>query len=211
MIDSPITYSQSDLTQIANYFPIKNTDWERKIFNTVKANIKRYYCPKQKQLCAYCQTELEHECHSEHIEHIVDKSFRPQWMFEPYNLALSCRQCNTYKTTKQVLTIFSRNAIVLPIGSRYYIICHPHFDEFDDHFELIDDLFIKAKNNYKGQNTIEICGLWRPLYMDRRARHLAIKKSDRSIKAAHHAQKVDIPTSERLAFLQYVDKLAAYL
>ena len=211
MISSHVSYTSEDFDTIATHFPVKSKDWERGVYSKLQENIKKHYCKTQKKMCAYCQTELEQGCHSEHIEHIVAKEFKPHWMFEPINLVIACSQCNTKKGTQNVLTSYSQNAIIPPVGSGYYIIIHPHFDDFNKHIEIEDGLFIKARDNYKGQNTIEICGLWRPLYVDRRAKHLAINMMDREYIALYRAEEIGIPASEKQAFLDYADEIIGYL
>lgn len=204
-------YDQTDANTLHDNPSYSNEYWEKPIYNRVKKNLKKYYCVAQKRMCIYCKTELETACHDEHIEHIVHKEFRPIWMFEPFNLGISCSQCNTKKGVKHALREFAQNAVILPIGSVYYKIIHPYFDIYDRHIELEDDLFIKAKDNDKGKATIEMCELWRPLYADRRARALSISQSDRHTIALARTQRTDIPQREIDAFIEYVEELAAMI
>ena len=204
-------FDHKDSTTLHNNPSYSNKCWEKTIYRRVKRNLKSHFCITQKRLCIYCRTELEVACDSEHIEHIVHKEFKPAWMFEPFNLGIACFQCNTQKGTQHSLREFARNAVILPIGSIYYKIVHPHFDNYDFHIEIEDDLFIKSKNKNKGENTIEICKLWRPLYADRRARALSISQSDRLTIALSRVQRTDINKDEINAFLEYVDALTAML
>lgn len=204
-------YDSIDANTLHNNPTYANEDWDKSIYNRPKKNLKKYYCVTQRRMCIYCNTELEVACHDEHIEHIVHKEFRPIWMFEPLNLGIACSQCNTKKGVQHALREFARQMPILPIGSRFYAIVHPHFDIYGQHIELEDELFIKARNDHKGATTIEMCGLWRPLYADRRARALSISQSDRLTRALARAQKVGVPKREVDAFLEYVDELADML
>jgi uncharacterized protein (TIGR02646 family) len=205
------SYDQIDATTLNDNPSYSNDCWEKGIYKRVKKNLKKYYCVSQKRLCFYCKTELEVACHDEHIEHIVHKEFRPDWMFEPLNLGIACSQCNTMKGVKHALRVFARNAVTLPIGSMYYRIVHPHYDIYARHIELESNLFIKALDNDKGATTIEMCELWRPLYADRRARALSISQSDRLTIALARSQRTDIPQREINDFLEYVEELTAMI
>jgi hypothetical protein len=106
---------------------------------------------------------------------------------------------------------FARNAVILPHGSIYYRIVHPHFDDYNLHIEFEEGLFVKAKNNDKGEATVEMCKLWRPLYADRRARALSISQTDRLTRALTRIQRTDISQVEIDAFMDYVDELTEML
>jgi hypothetical protein len=205
------SYDLTDAKTLHENPSYSNDCWDRSVYKRVKRSLKKYYCRTQKRLCIYCKTELEVACHSEHIEHIVHKEFRPAWMFEPLNLGISCSQCNTQKGVQDALKPFARKAIVLPIGSIYYSIVHPHFDIYSSHIEFEDGLFVKAKDRDKGEATIEMCKLWRPLYADRRARALGISQSDRHTISMVRCQRTDISKEELDDFLEYVDELVEIL
>ncbi len=138
-------YDLIDSTTLHNNPAYSNKCWDKSIYDRIKKNLKKYYCRTQKRMCFYCKTELEAACHDEHIEHIVHKEFRPMWMFEPLNLGISCSQCNVKKGVKHALREFARNSVILPIGSVFYRIVHPHFDVYAKHIELEEDLFVKAR------------------------------------------------------------------
>lgn len=200
-------YDDIDAAKLMAYPPYSNNCWEKFRYNRVKQNLKTYYCRSQKRICTYCKTELEVGCDADHIEHIVHKEFRPQWMFEPLNLGISCSHCNTAKGVQHALHRFAQRAVVLPVASRFYKIIHPHFDVYSDHIELEDGLFVKAITHTKGEETIRMCRLWRPLFADRRARAMSISQSGRYTIALARSQQPGIRQEELNAFLDYIDEL----
>lgn len=204
-------YNSIDAQTLHDNPSYSNGCWDKSIYKQVKESLKRHYCRKQKRCCIYCKTELEVLCHSEHIEHIVHKEFRPQWMFEPLNLGIACSQCNTQKGVQHSINLFYRNSITLPIGSKYYKIIHPNFDDYNLHIEFEEGIFIKAKNNHKAKATIDMCKLWRPLYADRRARALSISQSDRHTMALSRIQTKGISKEEIESYLEYIDELTDIL
>lgn len=185
-------------------------DWDDSKYDKIKERIKDYYCKQQKQICAYCQIELEHKCHGDHIEHIVDKSQKPHWQLDPHNLALSCPECNTSKGVKPTLYNLNNQSLFSPRSGEYYRICHPHYDDYSDHIEFEDSFFIKPKNNHKGLNTIKVCKLYRSMYVDKRMRHRGISKEDRRIQVLNRLEK-DISVGERNELFKYVDEILSYL
>lgn len=93
------------------------------------------------------------------IEHIVPKSKRPQWMYEPFNLCLSCKLCNGIKGyKKRILEDRAANASSLPRLSDDYKLIHPYLDRYSEHIELVDGVLYRGKSE-KGKYTIWLCGL----------------------------------------------------
>lgn len=208
-----LQFDLKDISTLNKYPPGAGRTWEESIYNRIKGNIKKYYCIQQRRLCVYCRTELTSACHSEHIEHVVNKDLKPQWMFEPLNLGLSCSQCNTKKGTYNTLRshLHIHNLAVLPQGSYHYRIVHPHFDNYDLHIEIEDDFYVKARTRDKGQQTIDMCHLWRPLYADRRARAIGLSQAGRHTAWLFRVQKPGVSQQEKDAFLEEIDDLAAIL
>lgn len=69
------------------------------------------------------------------IEHIVSKDKKVQFMFEPRNLCVACKNCNGAKGSKEVLV--NPNRIRFPSSSQNYKIIHPHFDTYHEHINAI--------------------------------------------------------------------------
>ena len=149
IIRSPYNLNRRDLALLSDN-PIHK--WNN-TFKSLQDRLRKDYCVKQRKHCCYCKTEMESGCNGSHIDHIVPKVLYPIWMYDPINLCLSCEQCNTKK------------------GEQNTLVKHPHFDNWDDHLFYEDDFFITFhQNSIKGKNTIDFCGLYRHLYIERRLR-----------------------------------------
>ena len=158
-ITTPVNIN-SFSTIISNNPHSKSKDWNLSCYKNLKEHIKEHYSIIQEDKCFYCKINLRHGGYGEPIEHIVPKSDKLDWMFEPKNLALSCYACNTKKNAKNTL---SNNAITMvnyPSNPTDFIIYHPHFDIWNNELEIIYDFFIRAKTT-KGEKTMEVCDLYR--------------------------------------------------
>jgi uncharacterized protein (TIGR02646 family) len=134
--------------------------WEDESVTQIKSRIKKHYISQQGKTCAYCKVDL----HTSHgmvwdTEHIIDKDSSPQWVFEPLNLCVSCKDCNQSKRTKTVTKSTSYNSF--PSKAANYRIVHAHFDNYEDHIEVgVPGVTYRYKSE-KGKQTIEVCGLLR--------------------------------------------------
>ncbi|HHY0525331.1 TPA: hypothetical protein ACVU4L_001986 [Vibrio parahaemolyticus] len=134
--------------------------WDDCRVTTIKSNIKKHYIAEQDKTCAYCQVNL----HTSHgmvwdTEHIIDKNSSPQWMFEPLNLCVSCKDCNGAKGTRTVTK--GKTYQSFPRKSANYRIIHPHFDDYAEHIKVAVPGAVYLYQTEKGRNTIEVCGLLR--------------------------------------------------
>jgi hypothetical protein len=78
-------------------------------------------------------------------------------MFEPRNLAISCKDCNGAKKEKEVRVDPAR--VSFPDRSAHYRIPHPHFDTYADHVRWYDKVVHPLTE--KGVALVEICKLHR--------------------------------------------------
>src|SRR6218665_1454134 len=140
----PIKYRKPDVLKLAGN-PIKaSSDWNEKKFDSIKRLVRFVHYKSQKRRCAYCRRLLNPLGINEHIDHIVARDVYNKWMFKPRNLVLSCYQCNTQKTNANTLT----TAFVpkrLPIKKVNYKFFNPYIHNWHEHFEIEDNLFIRAK------------------------------------------------------------------
>lgn len=134
--------------------------WEDKSVIEIKSRIKKHYISQQDRTCTYCKVDL----HTSHgmvwdTEHIIDKDSSPQWIFEPLNLCVSCKDCNQSKSTKTVTKSTSYRSF--PKKNVNYRIVHAHFDNYEDHIQVgVPGVTYRYKTD-KGRETIEVCGLLR--------------------------------------------------
>lgn len=129
----------------------------------IKKKIKDFYIKSQAYTCPYCRQKI----HVEHnaawdAEHIIPKDKHPQFMFEPLNLCVSCKDCNQEKSNKNVLKNKARTT--LPQNSEDYLVIHPHLDDYAKHIRILNSSLFFIPLDTKGRATIEICGLLRFLY-----------------------------------------------
>lgn len=126
----------------------------------VKKFIKDHYKVAQEYRCPYCYQRIvvEHNG-SWDAEHIIPKDMYPQFMFEPRNLCVSCRDCNIIKLNKNVLR--NKDRISFPVDPDDYIMPHPHFHVYTDHIKVIKEAAFYLPKTDKGRMLIEICGLLR--------------------------------------------------
>ncbi|PFM82688.1 hypothetical protein COJ46_02440 [Bacillus sp. AFS077874] len=120
------------------------------------------------EYCYYCKMPLDLGSNPGDIEHIVHKGNDnyKEFSYHPLNLTLTCKKCNTAKGIKESFEINKQNINYIydnyPKNSSDYKIVHTHFDNYDDHLDLENYIFIHPKENSpKGIYTINICNLYR--------------------------------------------------
>lgn len=149
----PVAYRRFDVNKL-KLNPIYNKeDWGSNEFSSLKRYVRFIHYKTQKRRCAFCRRNLNPLGINEHLDHLVARSIKVGWMFKPRNLVLSCYQCNTQKSKATIL----ENGIVfkrLPKKHNNYTLFNPFVHKWSDHFEIEEDLFIKAKSTL-GENTIK--------------------------------------------------------
>lgn len=145
---------------IANNPNNEGGNWSLPCYNALKAYIKEHYSILQEDVCCYCKINLRHGGYGEPIEHIVPKKDRPQWMFLPINLALSCYPCNTKKNADNTLSVNGLASVDYPEDHTGFSIYHPHFDNWIEHIVEFRDFFLLPISD-KGRETFSVCELYR--------------------------------------------------
>lgn len=126
----------------------------------VKKFIKDHYKLAQDYKCAYCQQKIEVSHNGTwDAEHIIPKDTHPQFMFEPRNLCVSCKDCNLIKLNKKVLKNTRR--VTFPLLADDYLFCHPHFHLYSDHVNIIQEAGFYLPKTKQGVHLVEMCGLLR--------------------------------------------------
>lgn len=160
---NPITYSTASQAVVDAYDnqpkDQKSADyWANQAVEPVKREIKVHYIAQQAHRCAYCR----HPNYTNNMavwdaEHIISKQKNPEFMFEPLNLAISCKDCNIAKAEQEVR---KTQKVSFPATSSEYRIVHPHFDNYDDHIRWAGPVCIAVTAD-KGSKTIAMCNLTR--------------------------------------------------
>ena len=138
-------------------------DLDDEALNNVKSHIKQHYIFEQDYTCPYCRQRIEVNHKSIwDIDHIIPKSLRPDFLFKPLNLCVSCKDCNQYKSSKNVL--INKKRKTLPVKSADYKVVHPNLDVYENHIKIIETPLFYIPLDIKGKETIEVCGLLRFLF-----------------------------------------------
>lgn len=159
IIDTPYSLTEDDKMAINKASPDQKDGehWKKDCLDDFKKRFRKYMLRKQHYRCAYCRLEIHDNEANAEIEHIVPKNLKPDWMYEPFNLCLSCKLCNTKKGhTKKIL--IDEEIKVLPKEKDAYLLVHPHLSRYSEHIELIDGIIYQGKTK-EGLYTIWLCEL----------------------------------------------------
>lgn len=138
--------------------PVKHhDDWSNSCYQPIKEFIKKAYYPQQNRRCAYCRKRLNADAYYSHLDHIIPKSVQKRWMFVPNNLAITCEVCNPLKNADDTLSPGTSKS-TFPNSKAGFTIFNPHFEKWEDCFEIEDGMFIRGKNK-RGEETIKVCKL----------------------------------------------------
>lgn len=154
----PVKYGIKIVQKLRSNPISKSDDWNNNTFKGIKRLLRFSHYKTQKRRCAYCRRLLNPEGINEHIDHIVARNINHRWMFKPKNLILACYQCNTQKSKLNILiNTWVRKR--LPKKANNFIYFNPYYHHWHEHFEIEDNLFIKA-NTVEAQNTIKDFSLY---------------------------------------------------
>ncbi|MBB6113555.1 hypothetical protein F4826_000433 [Rahnella inusitata] len=166
MINRPIVYSVIAQAHV-DTFTGDATHWDgmcavRKAF---RKEVRDYYRDEQGFTCPYCG-RLREEFHGGQwdIDHIIPKSSHPEYIYTPRNLAVTCKDCNTYKSNKSPLLSPLDRGEPYPNNTNSYKIIHPHFDPYHNHLRLARDNNGRSYHEVitdKGRETFHVCHLIR--------------------------------------------------
>lgn len=161
------TYLPTEKSIIDTYDLKNHNFWNTKVkeLAPLRANLRKHYLSEQKYRCCYCKM-LKQEDHGAtwDVEHIVPKAAFPAFLFENYNLSLTCKECNIAKSDKPVFTDINGTYTNYPLTSDKYSIIHPHFDKYSDHMEIImmpTGQIFHTPRSLKGKKIFNDCDLVR--------------------------------------------------
>lgn len=170
-IDTPAVYSSTLKALVEG--KLKDTNFTHKSWGeddllSFRSMVRAHYRSIQKGNCAFCKGPVSLQSAANcHIEHIVPKSRRREFIFEPKNLCVICADCNEIKrsqeTEAKIPDTLSKGdkAKLYPRSSNAFLIVHPHFDEWDQHVIKFGELYVDLSD--KGSFTIGACVLNRKL------------------------------------------------
>ncbi len=169
-IDNAVEFSVEDKEKIERKMRDVNfthTDWSSDDVSSVRKAARDHYRNEQGGLCAYCRNQVSLRAADNcHVEHIVPKSKRIDFIFHEKNLCVVCADCNTIKRSKEttndeVDTLGNLDAKIYPRSSGAFLIFHPHFDNYSEHIEKFGSYYFDLTD--KGHFTIGCCVLNRRL------------------------------------------------
>jgi uncharacterized protein (TIGR02646 family) len=159
----PVVYSQASQAIVDAYIAQAKTQqsaayWADSAIAGLKKEIKDHYIAQQGRRCAYCRHSIYTNNNAVwDAEHVISKRKDPEFMFEPRNLAISCKDCNIAKGEQEVR---NTKKAAFPETSPEYKIVHPHFDDYDAHIGWMGSVCF-ARSTDKGSKTIAMCNLTR--------------------------------------------------
>lgn len=159
IIDKPYSLLPEDKQAIAKVIGkghLSTNSWSDKELDTFKEKIRDYLREKQNGYCAFCRMKMHEENATAELEHIVNKGSRLDWMFLPQNLILSCRLCNTSKSTNKSLK--DMTAPDYPKDGDDFLFVNPYFDRYSEHIEIKNDILYHGITP-KGIYTVDKCHL----------------------------------------------------
>jgi len=187
-ISTPVVYSKQDAAKLKAKLIdalFTHNNWSDDDLATFRATVREYYRTAQNGLCAFCKSDISlRSANNCNVEHIVPKSLRREFIFEPKNLCVICADCNEIKRAKEILAdipnpLSKTQAKLYPRSSKAFLIVHPHFDKWDDHIINFGSLYLDLTD--KGNFTIGACTLNRRL---RKFGWEAVIASDADVRAA---------------------------
>lgn len=167
-----IQYSDSSVLFISKYDGVSFNIWNTRegLIAKIRKEIREHYVKEQKYYCTYCRCEyFTTDGYVWTVEHILPKSKYPQFLFEPLNIAMACRDCNRAKNDE--VDIISEGVVVdeyYPSNGACFKLIHPHYDKYSMHMELEAQgkRFIHRPLDDKGKLTYVVCNLKRFAYRE---------------------------------------------
>lgn len=138
--------------------------WRDDDLMALRSYVRAHYRAAQLGKCAYCRQPVSLQAAANcHVEHIVPKSLYPEFIFEPKNLCVVCADCGEVKrdqeTKREEPNTLSggKRRKRYPTSAAAFLVVHPHFDDYDEHIEIVRGMYIDRSD--KGHFTIGICRL----------------------------------------------------
>lgn len=127
------------------YFKNKTIQWKTSTVEELRKDIKNILIERQKNgkgnpTCSYCRQEIRNKGESGKIDHILPKGKYINLIFSPYNLILSCANCNDISTkgSEDLLdnTVFFDEDEFIKISNKDEIM-QKYYNNQDDFFNKV--------------------------------------------------------------------------
>jgi hypothetical protein len=197
-IINPVVLTVAERTRIKNH----NYDWSYYYLNDIISKIRIHYANEQGNLCAFCKLPFRDEIQVEHmIPKAGAKNPRKDFSYTPKNLCVSCRFCNTNKSTHN--DFIGQIGKHYPTSGFYFKIIHPHFDPYFDHILIVDKSRYVAKT-LKGYRTIQRIGLFETKITDLLVNYMRYE-DDPIIQAVLSIR--DLPRNSREVIDRFINRI----
>lgn len=113
--------------------------WEHQLLADFKRKIKDYNRYLQSEQCCYCRRSLADEFNMViDIEHVLPKKHFSEFMFETFNLSVSCKRCNMEIKGEDISFVTNVNAVkASPMDTNLYRLIHPNLDDYFSHIKYL--------------------------------------------------------------------------
>ncbi|MEJ6981718.1 HNH endonuclease [Pedobacter sp. P351] len=113
--------------------------WDNELLSDVKAKIKTHYLTITEDQCCYCRKDFTNEFKMViDIEHVLPKAKYGDFMFELFNLSVSCKRCNMKIKGERLDFLIDSTTIHLnPRDPNQYLFIHPNLDNYFDNIEFL--------------------------------------------------------------------------
>lgn len=130
-----MNFTEEDIANIKAAIIAGGKIWDNTLLVVVKRKIKNHNRYLQSQQCCYCRRSLADEFNLViDIEHVLPKGDYSEFMFDLFNLSVSCKRCNMEIKKDDVSFISDINAVrANPKDSDLYKLIHPNLDNFFAH------------------------------------------------------------------------------
>lgn len=175
-------FTNSELALIQAAITKGGDIWNDTTLDIIKQRIKTHYRNGTDGHCCYCRRRFRGEFKMDiDIEHVLPKSKFVDFMFEMFNLNISCKRCNMWIKKERTDFLVDVTTIVDNVlqSDQYYLI-HPNFDSYFDNMDY--DVVIK--------NEVEIVK-FTPKRQKGKYTYVFFKLSDIEINTLNEAQGIN--------------------
>lgn len=169
LINNEFTFTDEEkklIKSIKTLADYDHTKWSCEELAPIRVRIRDFYREQQNFICAYCKKNISTtSAFNAQVEHIAPKALHIDFIFTPKNLCVICADCNHIKSNKEVTneeeyTTNNEDIKRYPTTANAFKIVHPHFDEYDQHIEIIaNHIYVENNDSNKGRFTIYSCKL----------------------------------------------------
>jgi uncharacterized protein (TIGR02646 family) len=133
-----MTFDKADRALIDAAIAQGGDIWNNETLADIKQRIKAHYRLDEGGHCCYCRRRFKGEFKLDiDIEHVLPKSKFVDFIFQLFNLNISCKRCNMWIKKERIDFLIDASTILQNCQqSDQYQLIHPNFDQYFDHMDL---------------------------------------------------------------------------